>query len=193
MQYLVVYGASLVAEDYNGRTSAQLATLRNKPAWAQRRVWLVATAGYRLYKEAAFLLRQGKVDPDDTATTTVKDIMAAVATSRAKPVPLPWQNVPPVCRATVKLLVDATRGWHRTTHWLHHNAVVTVRDAVVAVLVVVGRLQSKGALPAEASSNAGAATADSAVATAQVPLLPIEVWLFAMRFFPRSWWAVEGV
>ena len=147
-------------------------------------------AGCRLYKEAAFLLRRGKIDPDDTTTTTVKDIMAAVATSRAKPAALPWQNAPPVCRATIKLVVDATRGWHRTTHWLHHKA---VRDAVVAVLVVVGRLQTKGALPADAASDAGAATAKSAVATALVPLLPIEVWFFAMRFFRRSWWAVEGV
>ena len=85
-------------------------------------------------------------------------------------------------------VADATRGWHRTTHWLHHKA---VRDAVVAVLVVVGRLEKKGALPAEAASDASAAT-DSSAATAQVPLLPIEVWFFAMRFFKRSWWAVEG-
>lgn len=78
-----------------------------------------------------------------------------------------------------KLVADVTRGWHRTTHWLHQKA---VRDAVVEVLVVVGRLQTKVALPAEAPSNAGAA-AGTTVATAHVALLPIEVWVFAMRFF----------
>jgi hypothetical protein len=193
VQHLVVYGASLTAEDGDGLTPAQLATDVHKPALAE---WLNAVSGWsqlrvaagcRLFKDAAFLLRRGKIDPDDTATTTVKDIMAVVATSRAKPAALPWQNAPPVCRATIKLVADATRGWHRTTHWLHHKA---VREVVVAVLVVVGRLQTKGAFPAEAASDAGAA-ADSAVATAQVPLLPIEVWLFAMRFLKRSWWAVD--
>ena len=114
--------------------------------------------------------------------------MAVVATSHAKPAALPWQNATPICRATIKLVADAKRGWHRTTHWLHQKA---VRDAVVEVLVVVWRLQTKGALPAETPSNAGAA-AGTTVATAHVPLLAIEVWVFAMRFFKRSW-RVEGV
>ena len=115
--------------------------------------------------------------------------MAAVATSNSKPAALPWQNAPPICKATQKLVADATRGWHRTTHWLHHKA---VRDAVFAVLVVAGRLQQSGAPQAEPSSAAHA-VAGTAEATAQVPLLPIEIWLFAMRFFKRSWWEVEGV
>lgn len=87
---------------------------------------------------------------DDTAATTVKDVMAAVATSHAKPAALPRQNAPPVCRATIKLVADATRGWHRTTHWLYHT---TVRHAVFAVLVVAERLQTKDALPAEAPAD----------------------------------------
>ena len=33
----------------------------------------------------------------------------------------------------------------------------------------------------------------AAAANVPLPLLPIELWLFAMRFFKRSWWAVEGV
>ena len=193
MQYLVVYGASLAAEDEDGVTPAQRATSMNKLELAE---WLNAVCGWsqlqvaagcRLYKDAAFLLRRGKIDPDDTATTTVKDVMAAVATSHAKPAALPWQNAAPVCRATIKLVADATRGWHRTTHWLHHKA---VRNAVFAVLVVAERLQTKGALPAEAPADARAAT-DTADTTAEVPLLPIEIWLFAMWFFQRSWWAVQ--
>ena len=80
-------------------------------------------------------------------------------------------------------MADATRGWHRTTHWLHHKA---VRDAVFAVLVVVERLQEKGAFDARADAG-------TAEVCAPIPLLPIELWLFAMRFFKRSWWRVEGV
>ena len=63
VQYLVAYGASLVTEDFHGRTPAQLATLTHKPklaewlnavsSWSQLRV----AAGCRLYKDAAPLLR----------------------------------------------------------------------------------------------------------------------------------------
>ena len=191
MQYLVVYGASLVAETFRGRTPVQHAALGNKPelaewlnavsGWSQLRV----AAGCRLYKEAAFLLRRGKIDPDDSATTSVKDIMAVVATATAKPAALPWRDAPHICRATTKLVADATRGWHRTTHWLHHKA---VRRAVFAVLVVAGRLQERGTLPAEAPFDAGPTESGT-----HMPLLPIELWLFTMRFFKRSWWGVRGV
>lgn len=192
MQYLVVHRANLVAESINGETPVQLAAFKNKPelvewlnavsGWSQLRV----AAGCRLYKDAAFLLRRGKIDPDDPATTSVKDIMAAIAAANAKPASLPWHDAPQTCRATSKLVADATRGWHRTTHWLHHKA---VRDAVFAVLVVAWRLQQK----AEASSDARAPVdADTADESAQEPLLPIEIWLFAMRFFKRSWWVVGG-
>ena len=192
MQYLVVYGASILVEDTDGDTPAQYASATNKPELAE---WLNAVSGWsqlriaagcRLYKDAAFLLRRGKIDPDDLATTTLKDMMAVVATSNAKPA---WQNAPPICKTTQKLVADAMRGWHRTTHWLHHKA---VRDAVFAVLVAVGRLQQKAALPTEAACNVRADVHTAALSmTAQVPLLPIEIWFFAMRFFKRSWWEVD--
>ena len=195
-QVLVLYGASLVAEDDHGRTPTQLAAHINQdPPAPELAEWLNAVSGWsqlrvaagcRLYKDAAFLLRRGKIDPDDPATTSIKDIMVVVAASHAKPATLPWQNAAPICRATIKLVADATRGWHRATHWLHHKA---VRGAVFAVLVVVGRLEKKRALPAEAASAATGA----AGTTAGAPLLPIEIWLFAMRFLKRSWWEVEGV
>jgi ankyrin repeat protein len=187
-QLLVVYGASLTAVDRDGKTPAQRATAECKwvlaeclnavAGWSQLRV----AAGCRLYKEAALLLRQGRVDPDDPATTSIQDMMQLVATSKAKPAALPWQNAPPICNATIKLVANATRGWHRTTHWLHHKA---VRDAVFAVVLVARRLQTTHAHRAEGSSDA-LADAD----TAEVP--PIEIWLFAMWFFQRSWWAVEA-
>ena len=151
--------------------------------WSPLRI----AAGCRLHKEAALLLRKGKIDPDDPAATSVQDTMQLVATSQTKPVALPWQNAPPICKATVKLVAGATRGWHRTTHWLHHNA---VRDAVFAVVVVTGRLQTKDAFQAEAMPVALASADADVAATAPLPLLPIEIWLFAMRFFQRSWWGV---
>ena len=92
VQYLVVYGASLAAAAFiDGSTPAQVAAFVNKPelaewlnavsGWSQLRV----AAGCRLYKDAAFLLRRGKIDPDDPATTSTKDIMAVVATATANP------------------------------------------------------------------------------------------------------------
>ena len=67
-------------------------------------------------------------------------MLAAIATSKAAPAALPWEDAAPVCGATIKLVADATRGWHRTTHWLHRS---DVRGAVFAVLVVADRLQHK--------------------------------------------------
>lgn len=170
-QLLAVYGASFTAVDNLGDTAAAIATSEGQPVLAE---WLTAVAGWsqlriaagcRLHKDAALLLRQGRTDPDDHAATSIQDMMQVVATSLAKPAALPWQTAPPICKATATLVADATRGWHRRTHWLHHKA---VRDAVFAVVVVAGRLQAKDA-----------------------PLLPIEIWLFAMRFFQRSWWEVQ--
>ena len=67
---------------------------------------------------------------------------------------------------------------------------MAVREAVFAVLVVAGRLQKKkDALSAEAPSDA--LNNESALATAPLPVLPIEIWIFAMRFVKRSWWNVE--
>ena len=194
-QLLSVSGASLTAVNRKGDTPAQVAAAYGQPVLSE---WLTAVAGWsqlriaagcRLHKDTALLLQQGRIDPDDPAATSIQDIMQVVATSLAKPSALPWQNAPPICKATAKLVADATRGWHRTTHRLHHKA---VRDAVFAVVVVALRLQTKDALLTEASdalANAGANTA-AAAATAPLPLLPIEIWLFAMRFFQRSWWGV---
>ena len=219
VQYLVVYGTRFDAAAYQGRTPAQFASSQNKPELAQ---WLNAVSGWSqlrvaagcwFYKVAKLLLQQGQIDPDDLATTSIKDIMAVVATSNEKPAALPWRNAPQICKATVKRVADATRGWHRTTHWLHHTA---VRDAVFAVLVVAGRLQMRDialqleAMQADESAGvdapppaaAAAATAVAADADTdangdggngaleQPPLLPGEVWFYVMRFFKRSWWPV---
>merc|ERR1712166_983264 len=156
-----------------------------------------------LHNEAAHLLRKGKVDPDDPTATSIKDIVAVIATANAKPAALPWQNAPQICKATQRLVVDATRGWHCTTHGLHHAG---VREAVYAVMVVAGRLQKKqndassGALAVAVVDDGGAAAADTDVeaaadtdvkATAPLPVLPIDMWFHAMSFFKRSWWAVH--
>ena len=183
-QLLVVHGADADALGIGGHTAAELAIVINQPlvadwlnavaGWSQLRV----AAGCRLCKEAAFLLRRGRIDPDDPAVTSIKDILALVATSKAKPAALPWQDAPRICKMTAKFVADAARGWHRTTHWLHHKQ---VRAVVFAVVMVVGRVEKKN-LHDEPDPEA----------TVALPVLPIDLWFHAMGFFKRSWWAVEA-
>lgn len=62
------------------------------------RFGLLLGAGF--HKDAALLLRRGKIDPDDPAAASVQDILQLVATSHAKPAALPrrgrWQTLPPL-------------------------------------------------------------------------------------------------
>ena len=248
MQCLVVYGASLVAEDMEGLAPVEFAARENKLELAD---WLKVVSGYsplriaarcRMHTDAALLLRQGRIDPDDPTTTSVNDIMAVVAASHAKPCDqrdaglcmycgaagatlrcsrckgvqycnvecqrgdwkhgghkafckalkitrnnmLLRENAPQVCKATIKLVADATRGWHRTTHWLHH---AQLRTAVFAVLVVVGRLEKKGSLQYKEDGEED--EDEEAEAEDAFPVLPIELWFHALRFVKRSWWAVK--
>lgn len=193
-QLLVVHGASLTVADDDGDSPAAVAEMVEEPVltkwltsistWPQLRV----AAGCRLYKDAAVALRHGTIDPDDPAKASIKEIMEAIATSKAEPTALPWQDAPPLCKNTVKLVADATRGWSRTNHWLHHGK---VREAVLTVLVVTLRLERKDALLEAAVATAAAAAGKAdAGATAQLPGLPIEMWIYMMRFFMRSWWKV---
>lgn len=88
-----------------------------------------------------------------------------------------WPNAPPICRQTIELVGDATRGWHRTTHWLHHLA---VRDAAFAVLAVAERLQREDALLAsfpllqQQQEHQPAISLEDA--DPPLPLLPPEIW-----------------
>ena len=224
-----------------------------------------------MHSDAALLLQQGRIDPDDPATTSVKDIIAVIQTSRASVhsnqlqggeretgpctrcrkagarlrcsrckgvqycnvecqrndwkhgrhkadcIALAeaaakaqririWENAPQICKATIKLVADATRGWHRTTHWLHHKQ---LRMAVHAVVVVVGRLETKDAMlqfeDVDSDGNDGdeqneplprrqtrAATAAALVeVTTPLPVLPMDLWFHALGFCKRSWWTVN--
>ena len=209
-QLLVVHGASLTARNHDGETPAEFAASCNQPELAE---WLNAVAGWsplrvaagcRLYKVAARLLRQGKMDPD---AVRVQECVATIAASTATAAALPWHGALPVCKATTKLVADATRGWHRTTHWLHHQG---VREVVFAVMVIVLRLSRRDRLealppaptspPSHESSKSTPAIEGPAATTAKeaggptaacaaLPVLPIEIWLFLMRFFMRSWWS----
>ena len=201
VQLLAIYGARSAALDTTGSTPAQHAEAQNHPVLAQ---WLNAVAGWcqlrvaagcRLHKDAALLLRQGRIDPDDPAATSIADMMIVKATSKTKV--LPWENAAPICKTTSKLITDATCGWYRTTHWLHHKSVRTV---VFTVLVVAGRLQKQGVrtqadtlLSEDAvglnTAPPGAAVADDTGVCFEV--LPIEIWFYAMKFFMRSWWIVS--
>ena len=192
----MVHGASLEMVDKTGNTPADIAHVANQPVlaawlnavqgWSQLRV----AAGCRLRREAAVLLRLGEMDPD---AFPPRELLAAIETSRARN-PWPWLGVSPVCRATAKLVADAARGWHRSTHWLHH---CNVRMAVYTVLVVELRLQD--AMPqserggcGESGTGAGVASEGegSAAELEGLPILPSEIWLFMMHFFLRSWWTV---
>lgn len=191
-QIVVIHGASLTAVNDDGLTPVEYAEsqgnehlltayeelavwLNSIAAWSQLRV----AAGCRLYKDAAVALRHGRIDPDDPAKTSIKAIMAVIATAKAEPAALPWQDAPPICKSTIKLVCDATHGWSRTSHWLHHGK---VREAVFAVLVVGLRVERRAALLAETAADEA-----DAYATA---VLPSEMWIFMMRFFMRSWWKV---
>ena len=212
-QLLIVYGANRAATDDEGNTPAQLA--HQYALGSLLDAWHIATAswsqlqvvaGCRLYNEAATALARGLIDPDDPTTAFRESIPAAIKTAKTGPAALPWENAPEICRATTKLVIDATRGWHRTTHLLHHNI---VRDAVFAVLIVVLRLNIKDGraaralLEAKAQPNSllppprrqtRAAVAEEKrlkEASQPLPLLPIEMWFFALRFCKRSWWPVE--
>lgn len=203
-QLLVIHGASLLAKDTNGETAAESASGNDQPLLAE---WLTAVTGWshlrvaagcRLYTDAAVALRLGRMDPDaddlQHPAAMIQELMAALATSKAAPSALPWQDAPPICKDTITLVVAATRGWSRATHWLHHGK---VREAVFAVLVVAGRLErNANALATLATSSEHDGDDDAgadALATSTAPLpvvLPTEMWTFLMHFFKRSWWGV---
>lgn len=210
-QVLVVHGASLTATNIATHTAQQFACrIRNcakladwlgaVSGWSQ----LEVAAGFRLHKDAAAALKVGKIDPDDPNTAFAEAIVATLATSKTKVAALPikagrqdykrynnvWGDAPPICKATIKLVADATRGWHRTTHWLHH---VNVRGAIFAVLVVAGRLdKTSGGAAAIKEDEAGDAAQAVPTSTPPLPVLPVEIWLFAMQFVLRSWWAAPS-
>lgn len=198
-QLCVVYGARLIAVNDTGDTSAEAASANDEPVLAE---WLDAVSGWshlrvaagcRLYKDAAVALRLGRIDPDDDGLpqpAVIKEMIMAIATSKAELAALPWRDAPPICKETTTLVVAATRGWSRTTHWWHHGK---VREAVFAVLVVARRLKiNSDALAALVTSSEHDGDGDTdALATLTAPLpvvLPIEIWTFLMQFFKRSWW-----
>lgn len=71
-------------------------------------VWpqLRATAGCRLYMDPKVALRPGRFDPDVLAQPSIKDSMDVVATSKAEPSALPWQDAPLSCKDTIKLVAN---------------------------------------------------------------------------------------
>ena len=144
--------------------------------WSPLRV----AAALRMHPCITCLLQQGRLDPDDRDTFPAAEIMATIAASTAKPTDLPWENAPPTCNTTIKLVLDASFGWKYSTHQLYH---ANVKKAVFAVLVVADRLEIDAGV-----EDAAAAAAAAAPDHAPLPLLPPELWLFIMHFFQRSWW-----
>ena len=161
-------GSTPAEIDHNDPQSHSIVWITAVASWSQLRI----AASLRFHREAAAMLRQGRIA---AASWTVPEMLAAIATSKTAPAALPWEDAAPVCNATIKLVADATRGWHRTTHWLHHS---NVREAVFAVLVVADRLQRKQ----------DALMAAPTKAMEPDPVLPPEIWLYIMQFFQRVWW-----
>eukprot|EP00729_Bicosta_minor_P011087 gene11087-4675_t len=120
-------------------------------------------------------------------------IVQVVATATTAPAALPWQNAPPICNATVKLVTDAFSGLHCTTYWLHHAG---VRKAVFATLVVAKHLDEEDSLrwaeEAEEEAEPPVIASDGNYATTPtddaLPILAPEIWLHALSFVKRSWW-----
>ena len=184
-QTLVVYGASLTARGGHASCTPVEASVHPPGTWLNAEGiedWspLQFAAAFRLHTEAAAALRQGKMDPD---AASILQIMAAIETSKVGANHLPWVGAPPICKETIKLVADATRGWRPATHWLHHE---NVRNIVQAVLMIGERLE----LRSRDNGAAMAAHAAEAVLPA-LPALPDEIWKYAMGFLQRSWWAVH--
>ena len=99
MQYLVVYGASVVAADFQRRTPAQYATHETNPALAewlnQRRVWLAAASGCCWVPAVQRYSKQPSCSGRARSTQTTQ-----LATSNAKPTALLWRDAPQIRRAT---------------------------------------------------------------------------------------------
>eukprot|EP00729_Bicosta_minor_P006879 gene6879-biopygen15907 len=185
-QLLVVHGASIDAvtafndtpfSDAAEEGHQHLAEWLNAVAtWSPLRV----AAALRMHACITCLLQQGRLDPDDRVMFPAAEIMAAIAASTATPAELPWENALPTCQTTIKLVRDASFGWKYSTHQLYH---ANVKKAVLVVLVVEDRLERAGRAR---NNTAGAASPDYA----PLPLLPLELWLFIVHFFQRSWWEV---
>lgn len=143
------------------------------------------------------------VDEENAAAAAAAIVNAGGAVAAADKAVKLWSL--PFCKATAKLVADATRGWHRSTQWLHH---FQVRMAVFTVLVAADRLQKQDAgVPADQSEPTVAVKEENVpshrvtrvtvaktaetVQTAPLPILPPEMWTEIMQFFLRSWWTVD--
>ena len=110
--------------------------------------------------------------------------------------PLPAK---PFCRATLSLVMAATRGWSPHWHWLHHGG---VRDIVHEVLLVAQRMQAiayqheytasvRGDAGGQGDGGGGGKVCndDGTSSTENTTVsLPPELWLKWMGFLQRSWW-----
>ena len=203
-QLLVLHGANAFAASHVGMNTASgyathlghhnlAACIDAIKHWSPLRV----AAACRFHRQATNMLRAGTMDPHPscyTAATNSTRTNKAVAAAIAEPEDFPWRGALPVCAATIKLVADAIRGWHQSTHWLHH---ANVRNAVFAVLVVADRLQIKDAFPPPASPHNPYKRHTRAVvahlyATAPLPVLPMEMWFMILSFFMRSGWTVQN-
>ena len=144
-QLLVLYGANMAIQDKRGLTASAIAnagSTAEHPAFAE---WcnavftetdendddaadgmtadLLPSANWsrwrigvalRMHKDLAWLLKEGRIAPD----SNVEGLLAAFAIANAEPGEMPWQLARsfPICKATLKLVTDASFGWKHNTY-----------------------------------------------------------------------------
>ena len=202
VQLLAVFGASLgTGMSFGGQTlTAQLvaeaAGHEALDAWLTMAAhWgpLQVAAACRLHNAAASALRLGCIDPflvgksrggKGRSCTVARAHLIKVATLTDL-----WPDMPPVCKATQRLVRAATALWSPERHWLYHWE---FRAAVSTVLLVRQRLVDNHhtAVARFAAVNAGehgGKSLDSMQWTAD-PVLPMEMWLLVCTFLLRGHW-----
>ena len=99
--------------------------------------WLEATEAHsafrialslRLHRDARWLLRHGRADPDDDSLITLR---AAASPAGG------WRDAPEVCAATVALAEAASLPWSPERHWLFHAG---IRASIEVVMLCRLRL-----------------------------------------------------
>ena len=84
----------------------------------------------RLHRDARWLLRHGRADPDDDSLSTLR---AAASPAGG------WRDAPKICAATVALAEAASLPWSPERHWLFHAGARASIEVVMLCRLRLGR------------------------------------------------------
>ena len=173
-QLLAAVGADTTANDQFGdaRSAALAAGHQSVVAWLDAvKGWPAfrIAVSLQLHADATTALRVGRqsVDPALCAGSLKAVIASAAATHPKSP-------------QTIKLVRLAFGGWSPFSHWLYK---AEVRDAVTATLTVALLLDTAKAPRRRRSPRLHPTT------NKPLPLLPPELWVFALNFLTRQSWS----